>query len=281
MITTMRLDPVNAVSSFHYYMWNAWSEEECKITFGGAYKHFWEKWNSLASKSILGAAERFYAELSDNNRELLVNRAVALYDGKATREEPHDEDVYVCDACGSRKIEIQVWVNANTNEYLSDVDDDDTDCKWCADCEQSQNFCTLSDYKQRMQDWWKDLDFITMESITGLREADHSAEDGSQSFVDACNDWWNGQGLRYPTRTLFQITILTLTTMTDNEIIERICGSCNCDEATAKEYLNDEIRHLRELQEVNDLQESDIELSCSGLGIESECMEYFTMVLTY
>ena len=114
-------------------------------------------------------------------------------DGKATREEPHDEDVYVCDACGSRKIEIQVWVNANTNEYLSDVDDDDTDCKWCADCEQSQNFCTLSDYKQRMQDWWKDLDFITLESITGLHEADYSSEDGSQSFVDACNDWWNGQ----------------------------------------------------------------------------------------
>ena len=64
--------------------------------------------------------------------------------------------------------------------------------------------------------------------------------------------------------------------MTDKEIIERICGTCNCDEATANE-----IRHLRELQEVNDLQESDIELSCSGLGIESECMEYFTMVLTY
>ena len=114
-----------------------WGEEECKITFGGAYKHFWEKWNSLASKSILGAAERFYAELSDNNRELLVNRAVALYDGKATREEPDDDDVYVCDACGSRKIEIQAWVDANNAEYLSDVDDDDTDCKWCADCEQS------------------------------------------------------------------------------------------------------------------------------------------------
>ena len=131
MITTMRLDPVNAVSSFHYYMWNAWSEEECKITFGGAYKHFWEKWNSLASKSILGAAERFYAELSDNNRELLVNRAVALYDGKATREEAHDDDILVCDSCGSRQIEIQAWVDANNAEYLSDVDDDDTDCKWC------------------------------------------------------------------------------------------------------------------------------------------------------
>ena len=114
-------------------------------------------------------------------------------DGKALREEPHDDDVYVCDACGSKQIEIQAWVDANNAEYLSDVDDDDTDCKWCADCEQSQNFCSLSDYKQRMQDWWKDLDFITLESITSLREADFSSEDGSQSFVDACNDWWNGQ----------------------------------------------------------------------------------------
>ena len=34
--------------------------------------------------------------------------------------------------------------------------------------------------------------------------------------------------------------------MAENEIIERICGSCNCDEATAKEYLNDEIRHIGE-----------------------------------
>ena len=149
----MRLDPVNAVSSFHYYMWNAWGEEECKITFGSMYKHFWEKWNSLASKSILGAAERFYAELSDNNRELLVNRAVALYDGKATREEPHDDDIYVCDACGSKQIEIQAWVDANNSEYLSDVDDDDVDKNWCAGCEEHFRFCSLSDYKQKMQDW--------------------------------------------------------------------------------------------------------------------------------
>ena len=54
--------------------------------------------------------------------------------------------------------------------------------------------------------------------------------------------------------------------MAENEIIERICGSCNCDEATAKEYLNDEIRHLRELQEVNDLQESDL----NSLAVASE-----------
>ena len=89
IITTqiiMKILPENAVSSFFYYMWNTWSEEECKIIFKGMYKHFWAKWNSLAGKSLLGAAERFYAELSTNNREQLVNRAVMLYDGRGKRQ---------------------------------------------------------------------------------------------------------------------------------------------------------------------------------------------------
>ena len=188
----MRLDPVNAVSSFHYYMWNAWGEEECKITFGGAYKHFWEKWNSLASKSILGAAERFYAELSDNNRELLVNRAVTLYDGKATRQEKENSEILVCVECGSPQVEVKAWVNANTDEYMSDADDDYCG-RWCNQCEDNADLCTKEEYIDKMQEWWKDLDFITLESITGLYEADYSSEDGSQSFIDACNDWWNGQ----------------------------------------------------------------------------------------
>lgn len=76
----MKILPENAVSSFFYYMWNTWSEEECKIIFKGMYKHFWAKWNSLAGKSLLGAAERFYAELSTNNREQLVNTSLQLYE---------------------------------------------------------------------------------------------------------------------------------------------------------------------------------------------------------
>ena len=44
----MKYSAENAVSSFFYYMWNAWSKEECKVVFGGMYKHFWEKWNSQA-----------------------------------------------------------------------------------------------------------------------------------------------------------------------------------------------------------------------------------------
>lgn len=82
----MKYQAENAVSSFFYYMWNAWSKEECKAVFGDMYRHFWDKWSALADKSIFGAAERFFAELSENNQKLLVERAVVLYDGRAFRK---------------------------------------------------------------------------------------------------------------------------------------------------------------------------------------------------
>ena len=81
----MKYHAENAVSSFFYYMWNAWSIEECKVVFGSMYRHFWDKWNAQAEKSIYGATERFYMELSEDNRRLLVERAVALYDGRRFR----------------------------------------------------------------------------------------------------------------------------------------------------------------------------------------------------
>lgn len=62
-------------------------------------------------------------------------------------------------------------------------------------------------------------------------------------------------------------------------IIQAICGGCSCDEPQAQEYLNDEMRYLRELREVNDLQPSDIKLACSNLGIETDYEEYFIQAL--
>ena len=120
----MKYQAENAVSSFFYYMWNAWSKEECKVVFGDMYRHFWDKWSALADKSIFGAAERFFAELSENNQKLLVERAVTLYDGRAFRKEPDDSDILVCKECGSRQLEIQAWINANTDERISYVHDD-------------------------------------------------------------------------------------------------------------------------------------------------------------
>ena len=126
----MKYQAENAVSSFFYYMWNAWSKEECKAVFGDMYRHFWDKWSALADKSIFGAAERFFAELSENNQKLLVERAVTLYDGRAFRKEPDDSDILVCKECGSRQLEIQAWINANTDERIRYVHDDNNGL-WC------------------------------------------------------------------------------------------------------------------------------------------------------
>ena len=115
----MKYQAENAVSSFFYYMWNAWCEEECRTVFKEMHPHFWEKWSLMTDKGIFGAAERFYAELTDRYREKLVERAVSLYDGKARRKHPDDSEIKVCNDCGSTEIEIQAWVDVNMNTTVT------------------------------------------------------------------------------------------------------------------------------------------------------------------
>lgn len=76
------------VSSFFFYMWNAWCKEECEKAFGNEYDHFWQKWCGITSvnKSALGAAEQYYCYLSDNYREKLVKRACEVFEGSSRRK---------------------------------------------------------------------------------------------------------------------------------------------------------------------------------------------------
>lgn len=77
----------NFVTSFHYYMWNAWCKDECKKVFPELYLHFWGKWEYLTQKhSALTAISAFYAEISDEYRYNLVSRAIELYDGRKKRQ---------------------------------------------------------------------------------------------------------------------------------------------------------------------------------------------------
>ena len=58
-------------------------------------------------------------------------------------------------------------------------------------------------------------------------------------------------------------------------IISLIGSSCCCSQTEAREYLDSEIRYLRELQEADDLREDDIEMACSNLGLDLDNQEYF------
>ena len=74
----------NDVTSFFFYMWNKWRREECEVVYGKGClsSHFWNKWVYICKQyGTYGATERFYAELSENNRALLVARAIECYDG--------------------------------------------------------------------------------------------------------------------------------------------------------------------------------------------------------
>lgn len=49
-----------------------------------------------------------------------------------------------CSECGSSDVQIQAWVDANTHEYESSVNNplESQDC-WCNDCEDHVNLATL------------------------------------------------------------------------------------------------------------------------------------------
>lgn len=138
-----------------------------------------------------------YTELSENNQKLLVERAVALYDGRAFRKEPDDSDILVCKECGSRQLEIQAWINANTDERIRYVHDDNNglwcDGKWCEECGVQVFFCTKAEFTQKMQGWWKSCGFETKEQITGLKVCDSPPSENTQTFIDAADQWWNSR----------------------------------------------------------------------------------------
>ena len=60
-----------------------------------------------------------------------------------------------------------------------------------------------------------------------------------------------------------------------SNIIELIGNSCGCSQTEAQEYLDSEVKYLRELQEVGDLRGDDIEMACSNLGLDLDYQEYF------
>lgn len=66
----------------------------------------------------------------------------------------------------------------------------------------------------------------------------------------------------------------------ENPIIRTICNSCSCNETEAQEYLDDEIRNLRELSDLNDLRYEDMEQACADLGLENDYVQYFINVLS-
>lgn len=91
--------------------------------------------------------------------------------------------------CGSREIQMMAWVDPNTSECTSTIDADSDD-RWCDTCQEHVWFCSLAEFRQRLDAWWESTDHSKKEEITGLCRTDFPAGDDCRAFVEACNAWW-------------------------------------------------------------------------------------------
>ena len=84
------------VLSFHIYMWNMWSKEECALVFNDnpdtddwVYTlghHIWNKWIDYCDKvGATAAPSLMIRDLDSVNLDKLVKRACELYNGRKLR----------------------------------------------------------------------------------------------------------------------------------------------------------------------------------------------------
>lgn len=45
-----------------------------------------------------------------------------------------------CANCGSSRIQVKAWVDANNGIFISDMESDNPDDTWCSDCETHAGF---------------------------------------------------------------------------------------------------------------------------------------------
>ena len=81
-----RYNQNNEVLSFHIYMWNKWSMDECKKIFENVSDHIWNKWCRYCDEvGATAAPSLMIRDLDSINLDKLINRACELYDGRKNR----------------------------------------------------------------------------------------------------------------------------------------------------------------------------------------------------
>ena len=81
-----------------------------------------------------------------------------------------------CSQCGSSDVQIQAWVDANTHEYESSVNNslDSQDC-WCNDCEDHVNLATLPEL-------WEQFSNVPVNNDDEIEEDFLCFEKGTSKF---------------------------------------------------------------------------------------------------
>ena len=139
------------------------------------------------------AGEDFDEPIGQVQTEGLLEIAHWLEEHGFISADVNDDEIVVCEGCGSDNIQTQAWVDPNARTFIGTTGIDRYD-NWCDECEDHQPFCTLKEFKERMEEWWNSLDANQMEQITGCRQDKCPAGDNHQGFAETCNEWWENKG---------------------------------------------------------------------------------------
>lgn len=78
-----------------------------------------------------------------------------------------------CSECGSTSVQVKAWVDANTNEYCSEYEDDDN-C-WCDACKDHTSLRTLTQL-------WEDFSEIPVNNDDEIEQSFLQFEAGTSKF---------------------------------------------------------------------------------------------------
>ena len=119
--------------------------------------------------------------------------------GESCRVELFENDTscLCCEKCGSINLHRMAWVKPNECDGVIGNCGSSTD--WCESCQSHIKPVLKNELEKKLNDWICNIDFITMEKITGLKQYNFDAEEGYQAFIDACKTIWEGLSIEEKT----------------------------------------------------------------------------------
>lgn len=104
-----------------------------------------------------------------------------------------EEDLWRCEECGSLHVKNKISVDVNSVESTAEGGSEEY---LCIDCE-NESAVRTSVLINTIQEWWKYLEGVEKETITGIEydtyhisDSDDDLQEADRGFSAACDEWW-------------------------------------------------------------------------------------------
>ena len=57
-------------------------------------------------------------------------------------------NTFCCAQCGNIHVQMKAWVDVNTNEFVSDCENEMPEDFWCDECDDHVDICTVAEFER-------------------------------------------------------------------------------------------------------------------------------------